>query len=41
MFVDFRLDQVEGQVFPAVLRFELGKGQTVLELACHLEVNKR
>lgn len=38
MFVDFRLDQVEGEVFPAVLRFELGERQAVLELACHLEL---
>ena len=40
MFIDFRLDQVEGEVFPAVLRFELGQRQTVLELACHLELKQ-
>lgn len=37
LLLELRLDGVEGEVFPAMLGFELGEGETVLQVTGDLE----
>lgn len=37
MFLHLRLDQVEGEIFPALVDFELGQGESCLEFSTDLE----
>lgn len=41
LLLDFRLDGVEGEVFPAVLCLKLGEGEAVLQATSNLQMGRK